>query len=161
MNNRSMSLNQFVIQHTLKTLGVCSKAAENLLLGSAAAHATQEQDAYGIGVYGIDEETHRRIWDDYLAFDPDLASKIRGLASQREFLKEPHVELATNLAYATAIAWMIYQNNDVDLPHPDNVDALAICWATDFVKKTDTEGLKNTFIAAYGQLMENSSPVAA
>jgi len=31
-----MDLNQFVIKHTLKTLGICSKAIENLLLGTAA-----------------------------------------------------------------------------------------------------------------------------
>ena len=144
MSNRSIDLNQFVIQHTVKTLGICSKAVENLLLGTAAAPSEQ-----GIGVYGIDEATHQRIWDEYLAFDADLASKIRGLASQHEFLKEPHIELATNLAYATAIAWMIYQSSDVVLPHPDDVEGLAECWVTHFAKKSDNNGLKNAFIVAY------------
>jgi len=60
------------------------------------------------GIFQIDVPSHQRVWDKYLAFNPELASKVRGLASQREFLKQPHLELATNLSYATAIAWAIH-----------------------------------------------------
>jgi len=154
-------LNKMVIQHTLKTLGICSKAIENLLLGTAAAQARLApplKNSNGIGAYGIDKETHCSIWDDYLAFDSDLASTIRGLASQHEFLKNPHIELATNLAYATAIAWMIYKRNDVILPHPDNIEGLAQCWAECFVKNSDTKKAKLTFIDAYLESTSNSSP---
>jgi hypothetical protein len=37
-----------------------------------------------------------------------MASLVRGLASQHDFLSQPHAELATNLSYATAIAWFMY-----------------------------------------------------
>ena len=39
-----------------------------------------------------------------LAFQPDLASIVRGFASQHHFLREPDLELVTNLNYATAVA---------------------------------------------------------
>jgi len=52
-----------------------------------------------------------------LAFHPDLASRIRGLASQRAFLEDPHSELATNLCYATAIAWVMYILHPQELVH--------------------------------------------
>jgi hypothetical protein len=38
-----------------------------------------------------------------------MASRIRGLASQRAFLSDPEGELQTNLSYCTAIAWLLYQ----------------------------------------------------
>ncbi len=168
MSYSSSSLNQFVIQHTLKAMGICSKAIENLLLGTAAAQEDlrlQSETSIGIGVYGISKETHCKLWDDYLAFDPDLASEVRGLASQHEFLKHPHIELATNLAYATAITWMIYKRSGVILPHPDDIEGLAHCWVDHFVKKTDAQGaeqpLIDTFINSYRKMEQDDPSLAA
>ena len=62
----------------------------------------QTGDSYGL--FHIKEEQHSEIWDHYLVKNPDLASTVRGLASQRQFLHTPHTELCTNLNYATAIA---------------------------------------------------------
>jgi len=36
-----------------------------------------------------------------------MASRVRGLASQRAFLSNPERELQTNLGYSTAIAWLL------------------------------------------------------
>ena len=40
-----------------------------------------------------------------------MASRVRGLASQRAFLSDPDSELQTNLSYCTAIAWLLYQRS--------------------------------------------------
>jgi len=61
-----------------------------------------EQGSYGL--FHITEKQHLKLWDDHLVKTPDLASKIRGLASQHQFLQTPHQELSINLNYATAIA---------------------------------------------------------
>jgi len=168
MSLSSSSLNQFVIQHTLKAMGICSKAIENLLLGTATIQENlflNSEMSTGIGVYGISKETHCQLWDDYLALDPDLASEVRGLASQHEFLKHPHIELATNLAYATAIAWMIYKRNGVTLPHPDDVEGLAQCWADSFVKISDADDAKqpliDTFVSSYRKMKQDDPSLAA
>lgn len=63
----------------------------------------------GLGLFHITAAQHRDLWDRYLAFNPDLASKVRGLASQRAFMSDPDSELQTNLSYCTAIAWLMYQ----------------------------------------------------
>ncbi len=100
-----------VIQPTLKYLGVWSTTAEQFLL-SAATNAPElglfsaRQD--GLGIFHITPGQHRDIWDKHLAFNPDLASRVRGLASQRAFLSDPDKELQTNLSYCTAIAWLLY-----------------------------------------------------
>ena len=57
----------------------------------------------GFGAYHITHTQHWDLWDTFLVHRPALASKIRGLASQRRFLEDPDAELNLNLGYATAI----------------------------------------------------------
>jgi hypothetical protein len=106
-----------VIQPTLKYLGAWTPATEQFLL-SAAIDAPElglfcsRND--GLGLFNITSGQHRDIWDKFLAFNPDLASRVRGLASQRAFLSDPDSELQTNLSYCTAIAWLLYDRSGID-----------------------------------------------
>ena len=105
----SKELRETIIRPTLKYLGKDSDAAENILLAMAQlGQINSNQQGKSYGLFQIDAALHQKIWNQHLAFEPELASKIRGLASQREFLNNPHIELTTNLAYATAIAWAIH-----------------------------------------------------
>lgn len=124
-------LRETVIRPTLSYLGIASRAAENLLLGTLLANASlpaHKQPQGGIGPYGISTQLHTRIWDDYLAGNADQASLIRGLASQRCFLHNPHAELGYNFAYATAIAWLIYHQQLIELEDDMDIDELAQLW---------------------------------
>ena len=114
-------LRLLVIRPTLKHLDLWSPTAENLLLGTAAQESglgyfLQTNNHRALGIYQITPRMHRVIWDKFLAHQPELASKVRGLASQREFLQHPHAELTTNLAYATAVAMMVYLRAGRTLP---------------------------------------------
>lgn len=104
-------LREHVIRPTLKYLGTWSAASEEFLLDIAVNapdlglfSARNE----GLGLFHITAAQHRDLWDRYLAFNPDIASKVRGLASQRAFLTNPDSELQTNLSYCTAIAWLLH-----------------------------------------------------
>ena len=103
-----------VIQPTLKYLGAWTPTIESLLL-DAAVDAPDlglfSETKDGLGIFHITAAQHRDIWDRYLAFNPDMASRVRGLASQRAFLSDPDSELQTNLSYCTAIAWLMYQRS--------------------------------------------------
>jgi hypothetical protein len=125
------TLRQAVIRPALSYLGISSRSAENLLLGTLMVMAwlpPGKQPHGGIGPYSISRGLHTRIWDDYLAKDPEVASLIRGLASQRCFLQNPHGELGYNLAYATAIAWLVYQQQPLDLSDNMDINELAQLW---------------------------------
>ncbi len=105
-------LREQVIRPTLKYLGVWSPGTETFLVNTATKAPelglfSAHKD--GLGLFHITAAQHRDIWDRYLAFKPDVASRIRGLASQRAFLSNPDSELMTNLSYCTAIAWLLYQ----------------------------------------------------
>jgi hypothetical protein len=103
-------LRDAVIRPTLEYLGVWSAEAERELI--AAALRRNESSLFGkrtrgLGMFQITPAQHRDLWDRYLAFRPDIASRVRGLASQRAFLTNPDSELQTNLSYCTAIAWLL------------------------------------------------------
>ena len=127
-------LRQWVIKPTLKRLGVYSKAAENLLLATAAQESglgshLKPAGQRALGIYQIHSLSHRHIWDDHLAQHSDMASLVRGLASQHDFLAHPHAELATNLSYATAIAWFMYARHEgFNLPKDSTGSTLGRLW---------------------------------
>jgi len=127
-------LRLWVIKPTLKRLGVYSKAAEDLLLATAAQESglgshLKPAGQRALGIYQIHSLSHRHIWDDHLALHSEMASLVRGLASQHDFLSQPHAELATNLSYATAIAWFMYaRHDDFCLPKENNNNTLASLW---------------------------------
>lgn len=114
MNDRDLRLS--IVRPTLAELECESPASAEQLLMAVAGGAAGSGSLDGLGVFRITAGTHRRIWDEYLAFRPDLASKVRGLASQHAFLADPHMELIANLRYATAIAWILY------VVHPGELD---------------------------------------
>ncbi|TBU93421.1 hypothetical protein [Phytopseudomonas dryadis] len=148
MGIAACELNQHVIRPTLLYLGRQSIAAEALLLGTAACQSAlgAALDGYnGHGLYRIAESRHQQLWDRHLAHDPELASRIRGLASQHAFLSAPHLELTFNLRYATAIAWMLIETQMAELPGADDLPAQALIWQQVF----RPHGKPDEFIAAW------------
>ncbi len=141
MTINAVDLSSHVIKPTLEYLEAHSPAAEILLLGTAAQESGLNpffQHDQGIGIFQINPQQHRQVWDEYLAFRPELASKVRGLASQQQFLKDPDAELRTNLAYSTAIAWIIYQRAETELPDADDVEGLSHYWQDYFCHQRDS-----------------------
>ena len=55
-----------------------------------------------------------------------MASRVRGLASQRAFLSDPDGELQTNLSYCTAIAWLLYQRAGLAVETPEATGEMAL-----------------------------------
>ena len=117
----SEHLRDQVIGPTLKYLGAWTPAIESFLLNTAidapelGLFSARNE---GLGIFHITSAQHRDIWDRYLAFNPEIANRVRGLASQRVFLTEPDKELQTNLGYCTAIAWLLYKRSKMVIEEP-------------------------------------------
>ncbi|MDP1519451.1 hypothetical protein [Porticoccus litoralis] len=154
-------LRHLVIRETLNYLNDWSQAAENLLLGTAAHESGLGgwHEGRRVGLYRITPSMHRTVWDNYLIQHPELASDIRGIAGQHSFLKDPHGELATNLKYATAIAWMIYRRAEQALPDPANIGALGTYWHRHF--RSRPEGSAKDFVTSYQLLIRDETLAAA
>ncbi|MBP5060390.1 hypothetical protein [Pseudomonas chlororaphis] len=131
MGIAASELCRYVIRPTLIYLGSHSRTAESLLLGIAASQSalgSALHDRRGHGLYRIAEPRHQALWDHYLALDPERASLVRGLASQHAFLSGPHLELTVNLRYATAIAWLLVEEQNTPLPEADDLVGMARIW---------------------------------
>lgn len=142
-----------VIAPTLDFLGVACNAAEDLILGTLLVMSSLPQakcSSEGIGPYAIPPTLHIELWDHYLARSPDQASLVRGLASQHCFLQNPHAELGFNLAYATAIAWAIYEYRGVTPTGPTGLTDLAHIWQTAYPHRG---GRANDFVDAWQQMV--------
>ena len=159
MGIAASELCQHVIRPTLIYLGRHSPTAEALLLGAAASQSALGaalDDRRGHGLYRIAELRHQLLWDRHLARDPELASRVRGLASQHAFLASPHLELTVNLRYATAIAWLLVEAADTPLPAADDLLGLARVWRQVF----QPQGRLRDFIEAWQRCVGNLSRVA-
>ncbi len=141
---------QLIVRDTLRSIDEWAPAHENLLLGTAAQESRMGLNLKCgrlLGIYHISPKTHRAVWDKYLLHHPELASRVRGLAGQHSFIKDPHSELITNLKYATAIAWLIYRRVEYALPTAEDVPGLARYWQRFFRAKAS--GQVADFIASY------------
>lgn len=132
-----LDLREHVIKPALTSIGRWSPEVEQLLLGTAITrlhigNSICSLKTKSLGIYGLTAKSHWELWDTYLVHNPDLASKIRGFASQRQFLVAPDDELITNLAYATLITWGIYQSQSVTLSSDAKLVDLAEIWFTHF-----------------------------
>ncbi|MCP5160524.1 MAG: hypothetical protein H7A00_02490 [Hahellaceae bacterium] len=159
MDLGEQELRKQVVRPTLKVMGVWSDALETLLIETALVETyltkqrgdnESQSKIRSEGIFGISPITHRLVWDKYIAQKPDLASNVRGLASQRAFLIRPHAELRTNLAYASAIAAVIYLKTEKPLPATNDLKTHAQFWRRHYHSCP-----KGTLIDFYNAVLES------
>lgn len=152
-----VDLHDWIIKPSLTSLGVNNVNAEWLLLGTALYEYSRFHQLSllhkGYGIYNISAERHQAIWDQYLIHQPELASMTRGLASQRQFLAAPHQELASNMAFATAIAWLIYEEQGLRLSQrPYRDSEFGQLWARHFNNGAPMPRRATAFTKIFSQL---------
>ncbi|MBP2301291.1 hypothetical protein [Azospirillum picis] len=156
----------FVVRPTLSMLsgpdvpGIASDASVELLLGTIAQESgfraldqiTGPADrtigpAYGL--YQIEPATLDDLHDNFLRFRPTLAARLAGLAAS---WPSPAMQLATNLAYATAVARLLYYRSPVRLAAPGDVEGHARTWKQVF-NTPKGKGRPEDFVANYQRLV--------
>lgn len=127
---KAMELKKRVIEPTLFRLDMHSKSAVNLLLGTAAHESKMGEylvqvNGPALGIFQVEPGTLEDIYRNYLAYRPSLLKRVealRGVDMSRE------ESLVSNLAYATAIARLVYRRVPEALPAYDDIPALASYW---------------------------------
>jgi hypothetical protein len=126
-----------VIRPTLEGLALASPAAEVLVLGTALTESglryLDQIDAARLpgpayGLYQMEAPTHADIWRNFLSFQPAPRLKVARLAGYYSGDCPAVSELATNLAYATAMCRVHYRRVAAALPAEDDPLALARYW---------------------------------
>jgi len=126
----------FVVYPILDFLGTNSESARRLLLGTLAHESlgstidqilgpSDRELGPAIGLFQIEPATHDDLWKNFLQFNSRFRKKLEWLQAR---YPDVHRQLATNLAYATAVARMIYYRQKPPLPASSNDKGLAEYW---------------------------------
>lgn len=120
-----------VIRPTLQYMGWYSRAAEELVLGTAITESRlrylkQIGGGPAMGIYQMEPNTFRDIKTNYLSYNDDLYEMVEALRDHRDSTQEE--ELCYNLAYATAMCRAHYRRMSAPLPQQGNATLLAQYW---------------------------------
>ncbi len=144
---------RLVIRPAVRRLGLWSPAAERLLLGTALTESglrhLRQVKGPACGLYQIEPATLRDLYANWLPRRPALAEAL-GLFTAPHGAHED--QLIWNLAYASAVARLIYCRVPEPLPRADDLPALADYWKAHF-NTAAGKGVPADFIARAGYLV--------
>jgi hypothetical protein len=123
-------LKGLVIEPTLKELGLYSKDASALILGtvvqeSRAEYIKQLGDGPALGLCQMEVATHDDIWANFLKYKKTLSGKISAMLPNG-YNKSRH--LVFNLAYSAAMCRVHYLRVPKKLPKFSNSEAMGEYW---------------------------------
>lgn len=126
-------LRKHIIRPTLEALNTTipySRAAENLLLGTAAQESHMGRYLKQIhgparGIYQMEPGTYDDIWRSFLSFQPEIGKVVYAFLLKRFNDVD---QLAGNLYLATAMARIHYYRVSAALPKTNDVFNQAIYW---------------------------------
>ncbi len=115
-----------VVAPALTALDLDSQAARELLLGTAlqesALRNIQQMGGPALGYFQMEPATHDDIWENFLAYRPDLAARVKALLPDGEPLAS---DLLTCPVYAAAMARVKYYRCPAPLPAAGDLEAQA------------------------------------
>jgi hypothetical protein len=125
-------LKQLIIDTVLLELGAHSPAAVQLLMLTAAQESRlgyyiAQVRGPALGIFQMEPATHADIWDNYLAYRPEMAAKLQRLAGSYPVRPQADV-MIYNLKYAAAMARVHYRRVTDPLPVVDDIPAMAAYW---------------------------------
>lgn len=145
---------RLVIRPAVRRLGLWSPAAERLLLGTALTESglrhLHQVGGPARGLYQIEPATLRDLIANWLPRHPKLAERLRGFTAPHGALDD---QLIWNLAYASAVARLIYYRRPEPLPRADDLPALAEYWKAHF-NTAAGKGAPGDFIARAGPVLQ-------
>ncbi len=153
----SVDFGQFrvrVLRPVLGHLGLDSPVAEALVLGTMAqesggVYLAQKGSGPALGLFQIEPHTEADVWENYLQYRSDLAARVRALVAQAP---ERALQLASNLAYGTAICRIIYARVPAPLPPVVDPTLLGRYWKQHY-NTPGGAGTVDQFIASYRRLV--------
>lgn len=148
-------LEKYIIIPTLDYIGMNSRAAVNLLLGTAAQETRlgeylHQINGPALGVYQCELNTMDDMLDNYLKYRKELLRKVLKL-SIPGLTREKNLE--GNLYYATAIARIHYYRVPEKLPDPDDIEELANYWKK-YYNTNEGRGRPKDFVYHYKKYVQ-------
>ena len=120
-----------VIKPALITINLYSKAAENLLLGTALQESMltyiyQIGGGPALGFFQMEPETYNDCFDNFLNYRKELLHKLLMLTNESK--KPLHNILIYNHRFAAAMCRIKYYRVKEEIPNENNISEMAWYW---------------------------------
>ena len=124
---------ELIIKPALTVIDAYSEAADELVLGTALQESRlqyikQLGGGPALGVFQMEPNTHDDIWENYLAYQDELAEKVLTLAAPNGGGHPSANELIGNMWYAAAMCRIHYRRVPDALPNAGDVPGMAAYW---------------------------------
>lgn len=124
-------LREQIVAPVLRYLDLYSKAAEQLVLGTAlveshGSYLKQLGKGPALGLWQMEPATAYDIWHNYLTFNLGLGAKVAGLMTALD--TDDEVEMIGNLYYGCAMCRVHYRRVKASLPEAGDTLGLAHYW---------------------------------
>lgn len=128
---------EYVIEPALKHVGLYSKSAEQLLLGTACAESKlgtylHQIKGPAMGVFQVEPLTHEDIWYNYINYRPELKRTIHRMVPDAmwdaTYERPCHHMLIGDLKYAAVMARLVYRRSPMALPVEGQWGSAAQMW---------------------------------
>lgn len=142
----------YVIDPVLEQMVMYSVAASELLLGTAIqesrlTYIKQLGNGPAMGVFQMEPATFKDIWQNYLAYRPNIADVARTLSGTRPQEYPVPEQMITNLAFAACMCRVHYRRVREPLPTAGDLPSQAAYWKqhynTPLGRGTQTEYIEN------------------
>ena len=126
----SIHLQDRVIAPALDKMGLWSRAAEELVLGTAIVESgltylIQHGDGPALGLWQVEPATHDDLYTNFLNYRPELGSRLMELRAPNLSIGE---NLTTNLIYGAAVCRLCYYRKPDALPAAGDIEGQASFW---------------------------------
>ena len=120
---------QHIIRPALEAIDLYSKAAAELLLGTAIqesrlTYLVQLGDGPALGLFQMEPATHDDIWANFLVYKPELGLKVNALTCHNRSSEK----LIWNLHYAAVMCRVHYYRVSEALPEASDISRQAEYW---------------------------------
>jgi hypothetical protein len=121
-----------VIRPALTYIGMHSRAAEQLVLGTALTESRGEYvkqlgKGPALGLWQMEPATHDDILGNFVAYKPQLRGWLTGLTTSAK-ITDGALELVGNLFYGAAMCRIHYARVRATLPLADEFGDMALYW---------------------------------
>ena len=146
----ALELNRWVIIPALERIGLYSESAANLLVGTVAHESHmgrwfRQVNGPALGIYQIEPDTIDDIYINFLKYRPSLRISVDELMTSAFGRYESAV---SNLAFATALARLVYYRAPDALPAHNDVEGMAAYWKQHY-NTVLGKGTEEQFINAF------------
>ncbi len=149
-------LRELIVKPALEEVGLHSDAAEDLVMGTAAqeSHLQYVKQLGGgpaLSLFQIEPATYTDYWENYLAYQADLASEIRA-ACGFEGIPEP-TRLVWDFKFASIMCRVHYRRISSPLPMHGDLPGYAAYWKK-YYNTVHGAGTEEEFVENYELVKE-------